>query len=147
MPELLNDQVKKQVQDVFKELQNAVQIVFFRREDNCDYCNDTQQLLEEVAALSDKIAVTVYDLQVNTIEAKQYNIDKAPGFTITARIADGLVDFGIRYYGIPSGHEFTSLINDIVMVSSRNAQLDPATVEFLKTLNQPIHLQVFTTPT
>ena len=147
MAELLSDPIKKQLQEAFTNLQNPVEIVYFGSEKACGYCNETRQLLEEVVELSDKLGLTVYDLEQNPIEAKQYKIDKAPGFNIMAKVGIELVDFGIRFYGIPSGHEFTSLINDLVMVSGRDAHLAPATVEYLKGLTKPIHLQVFTTPT
>jgi alkyl hydroperoxide reductase subunit AhpF len=147
MPEFLSDPIKKQLQEAFLNLQNPVEIVFFGSEKNCDYCTETKQLLEEVTVLSDHLGLTVYDLEKNSIEAKQYKIDKAPGFNIMAKVGLDLVDYGIRFYGIPSGHEFTSLINDLVLVSGRDAHLDPMTVSYLKGLTKPIHLQVFTTPT
>lgn len=147
MAELLNDQIKEQVRGVFKDLQNPVQILLFTRKKNCDYCGDTRQLLEEVSALSEMIGLTVYDIEENEVIAREHKIDKAPGFTITAKVGENLVDFGIRFYGIPSGHEFTSLINDIVLVSSRKATLSQATLDYLKDLVQPVHLQVFVTPT
>jgi glutaredoxin-like protein len=47
---------------------------------------------------------------------------------------------------MPSGYEFSTLINDILAVSRRNSGLTETTREFLKQLNQPVHLQVFVTP-
>ncbi|MBI4928736.1 MAG: thioredoxin family protein, partial [Anaerolineae bacterium] len=54
---------------------------------------------------------------------------------------------GIRFKGIPSGHEFTSLVNTLLIVSRRESGLSADTRQFLKELTQPIHLQVFVTPT
>jgi alkyl hydroperoxide reductase subunit AhpF len=147
MPEFLSDSIKTQLQEAFMNLQNPVEIVFFGSEENCDYCAETRQLLEEVTVLSEKLGLTIYDLEQNSIEAMQYKVNKAPGFNIMAKVGLDLVDYGIRFYGIPSGHEFTSLINDLVLVSGREAHLDSATVNYLKGLTKPIHLQVFTTPT
>jgi glutaredoxin-like protein len=56
-------------------------------------------------------------------------------------------DYGIRYFGIPSGYEFSSLIEDIMMVSSGQSGLSAATKEVLANLEKPVHLQVFVTPT
>lgn len=147
MPELLNEQIRKQIKGVFQGLQNDVEIVLFTSEKNCDFCNETRQLLEEVISLSDKLGITVYDLDKDTVEAEQYKINKAPGFSIMAKVGEDLVDYGIRFYGIPSGHEFTSLINDLTLVASRQSMLSPETVEFLKSLTEPVNLQVFVTPT
>lgn len=147
MEELLNDQIKQQVREVFAGLKNPVQILFFFKKNDCPYCGETQQLLEEVTSLSDLIDLTVYDLDDQAVIAEQYKITDAPGFTILAKVGENLVDFGIRYYGIPSGHEFTSLINDLMLVSARESGLSESTREYLKGLTKPVHLQVFITPT
>lgn len=147
MSELLNEDVKKQVREVFNGLQFPVQILFFGSQENCDYCIDTRQLLEEVVALSPNLGLTVYDLHADTAIAEQYLVDKAPAFVVAAKDGETLMNTGIQYAGIPSGHEFNTLIQDILLVSSRDSGLKPATREFLKALQKPIHLQVFVTPT
>jgi len=58
-----------------------------------------------------------------------------------------ILDYGIRYAGIPSGHEFSSLINEIILVSGRDSNLNKETREYLSTINQPVLMQVFVTPT
>jgi glutaredoxin-like protein len=56
-------------------------------------------------------------------------------------------DYGIRFYGIPSGYEFSSIIEDIVDVSRGDSGLQPATREALAAVSEPVHFQVFITPT
>jgi glutaredoxin-like protein len=58
----------------------------------------------------------------------------------------GETDYGIRFYGIPSGYEFTSLLESILLVGSGDSELDKNTMAFLDSLDQPLHLQVFVTP-
>ncbi len=147
MASLLNDDVKKQVKEVFADLKEPVEILFFGQKEDCDYCEDTKQLVQEVAELSDLIDLQVYDLAENADLAKQYNVDKAPGLVIGGKEDSQVVDYGIRYAGIPAGHEFSSLIQDLLTVSSRESGLNEATREFLKGLSEPVHLQVFVTPT
>jgi len=147
MAAFLNDDLTRQVKEIFAELKNPVDVLFFGRQVDCDFCPDSLKLLEEVTGLSDRFSLSVYDLDENASLAQQYKIDKAPGFVIVARDGDQLIDYGIRFYGIPSGYEFTSLVNDLVMVSSRNSALTDQTREYLKNLNSPVHLQVFVTPT
>jgi glutaredoxin-like protein len=147
MAELLNEDVKKQILEVFGELKHPVQILFFGSAENCDYCNDTRQLLEEVVALSPTLGLSVYDLQTDAEIAKQFRVDKAPVFVVAAQDGEIPADTGIQYAGIPSGHEFTTLIQDILLVSSRDSGLKEDTREFLKALQKPVHLQVFVTPT
>jgi len=147
MAQLLNDDITNQIREVFAGLKNPVHIMFFGSQTNCDYCDDTRQLVEEVAALSDLLSIEIYDLEADADLAAKYNVDKAPGVVIAAKEGQQVTDFGVRLAGIPSGHEFTSLIQDILLVSNRDSGLNPQTREFLKGLEKPILLQVFVTPT
>ncbi len=147
MASLLNNDITKQIQDVFAQLHEPVQVLFFEQKENCDYCKDTRQLLEEVTALSDKLALNIYDLDQDRVLAGQYHVDKAPTFVIAGQDGDQITDYGIRFAGIPSGHEFSALIHDLVLVSGRDSQLNDKTRQFLKDLDRPVYLQVFTTPT
>jgi glutaredoxin-like protein len=147
MSELLDENVRQQVREAFAALQHPVQVLFFGSSENCDYCNDTRQLLEEVVALSPNLGLSVFDLQADAEIARQYRVDKAPAFVIAAKDGQKLTDTGIQYAGIPSGHEFSTLVQDILLVSGRDSGLKESTREFLKTLRNPIHLQVFVTPT
>jgi alkyl hydroperoxide reductase subunit AhpF len=147
MAQLLNDDIIKQIQEVFGGLKNPVHLMFFGSKHDCPYCDDTRQLVEEVVATSDLLSVTVYDMESDGDLAAKYNVDKAPGLVIAAKEGEQITDFGVRLSGIPSGHEFTSLIQDIILVSNRDSGLNPQTRAFLKGLDKPILLQVFVTPT
>ena len=59
----------------------------------------------------------------------------------------GVRFYGIRFYGIPSGYEFTSLLDAIQSVSRGTAELSEETQTYLNELSKPVHLQVFVTPT
>ena len=147
MTQLLNDDIIKQIQEVFGDLKNPVHLMFFGSKHDCPYCDDTRQLVEEVVATSDLLSIAVYDMESDGDLAAKYNVDKAPGLVIAAKEGEQITDFGVRLSGIPSGHEFTSLIQDIILVSNRDSGLNPQTRAFLKGLDKPILLQVFVTPT
>jgi len=147
MEKVLNDQITKQIEEAFAEVQEPVQVLFFGAKDNCDYCNETQQLLEEVTALNEKLELSVYDVQENADVASQFNVTNTPGIVIAAKDNAEVTNLGIQFSGIPSGHEFSTLINDIIIASRRESGLDEKTREFLKNLTEPLHLQVFVTPT
>ncbi len=126
----------------FQQLVQPVKLVLFTEELNCQYCRETKELLEEIASLSDKITLETHNRHVDTEQAAQFKIDKAPAIAVT----NGK-DYGIRYFGIPSGYEFGSLIDDIIDVSKGESGLSVATKEALAKVTQPIHCQVFVTPT
>lgn len=148
MNKLLNDEVISQVKNLLDQgMKESVQVLFFGRKTDCDFCEDTQQLLEEVTALSDKIALDIYDIDEHAEVARQYHVDKVPGVVFAARNGDQIIDYGIRLAGIPSGHEFTTLIHDLILVSGRDSGLNQKTRDFLKSLPKPVNLMVFITPT
>jgi glutaredoxin-like protein len=147
MAQLLNDQIQGQIKELFGNLKEPVEIMFFGTTEECQYCEDTLQLVQDVSALSEKLSLSIHDIHVDADAAKQYHVDKTPGLVLAGRDGDQVTDFGVRYAGIPSGHEFSSFINDIVTVSNRDSGLTPQTREFLKGLTKPVHLQVFVTPT
>lgn len=146
MEKLLNPQIVGQLNDAFAEMQSPVQLLFFGSQDRCETCSETRQLLEEVAALNDQVELAVYDLEADKALADQYQVTAAPAIVIAARDGADLTDLGIRFRGIPSGHEFSTLINDILTVSRRDSGLDEKTRQYLRELKQPLQLQVFVTP-
>jgi len=143
----LNESIRQQVQELFQKLDQPVQILFFGSQNGCEYCEDTRQLIEEVAELSDKLSLSQHDLEQEPELSKQYRVDKAPALVIAGRDGEKIVDHGLRFSGIPAGHEFSSLIEALMLVSRGDSGLAPKTRQFLSALTQPVHLQVFVTPT
>jgi glutaredoxin-like protein len=144
---LLNDEIIVQVKDAFGQLQNPVEVLFFGKDGDCEYCDDTLQLVEEVTDISDLLSLSVHDIEKDAAIAQQYKVDKAPGLVILGRDGDQLLDYGVRLAGIPSGHEFSSLIQDLILVSGRDSGLSAETRKALDDLDKPVLLQVFVTPT
>ncbi len=134
------DALRKQ----FNELRGKTKIIMFEAALDCPYCPQTKQILQEVAALSEKIEVAYYNFHTNKELAETYNIDKIPAIVL---LDENDRDYGIRFFGIPSGYEFSTLIEDIIMLSTGKTSLGKKTLEALKSLAKPVHLQVFVTPT
>lgn len=139
---LIQDGARSKIKKRFEALDKPVKIICFTQEFECTYCRETRELLAELWELSDKLSLEVFDFVENKDEAARYNIDKIPA---TVLLGDN--ETGIRFYGIPAGYEFGTLIEDIVMVSRRDSGLAPDTRKKLAALTTPLHLQVFVTPT
>ena len=146
MEKVLSEQIVRQIHSAFEGLQEPVQLLFFGSQDSCEYCEETRQLLEELTALDEKLELAVYDLKEHADMAGRFNVSAAPGIVIAARENAGVSNLGVQFTGIPSGHEFSTLINDIVIVSRRDSGLNEQTRQFLKNLDQPLLMQVFVTP-
>lgn len=147
MEKVLNEQITKQIREVFAELTQPVQILFFGSDENCEYCGQTKQLLSEISEIDKKVNLSIYDLKKDADTAAQYNVEKVPAIVIASKNGEQIIDLGIQFSGIPSGYEFSTLINDIVIASKQDSGLGAATREYLKNLTQPLLLQVFVTPT
>ncbi len=147
MERILDDNVVGQIREAFAEFQKPVEILFFGSAKDCEYCEATRQLLEELSAVRDGISLQVCDLEADQALASKFQVDKAPCVVIAEKNGDEVTDLGIRFAGIPSGHEFSTLISDILMVSKQDSGLSTKTREYLRALDKPLLLQVFVTPT
>jgi len=139
---LLQEKDREQVRQMFAELTNPVKLVMFTQEFECDFCKETHDLVQEVAELSDKITAEIHNFALDGSEAEKYGVDKIPAISVV-----GEKDYGIRYFGIPSGYEFSTVLEAILDVSARESGLSETTRNFLAGLKDPLHIQVFVTPT
>ena len=142
---LIPDDKKELLKNDFKEkLDYPVKIVMFTQEVECRFCSDTRQLVQDIATLSDKLSVEVYDFMKDADKAKEYCIDKIPALAII-----GAKDYGVRIYGIPYGYELQTLIEAIISVSKGRGKTDLSdkTKSILSEIKKPVHIQVFVTLT
>lgn len=148
--QFLNDSIQQQLRDAFATLEAPVKLVVFTQGEGgaleCGMCADTRQLAEEVAAISPLLSVEVRDFVKDAEVAEQYGVDKIPAMAVV-RGGEEPQDFGIRLYGIPSGYEFATLVEDIRMVSAGKPNLTAQTLKELDKLTGPVKIQVFVTPT
>jgi len=141
---MIGEKDRKTVKDRLAKLMKPVKAVVFTQEMECQFCSETRELMQELAVLTDKLKVEVRDFVGDAAEAKRLGVDKIPAIAL---LGEGDKDYGVRFYGIPAGYEFVSLLESLEMVSKGDSGLAPATREKLKGLKKPLHLQVFVTPT
>jgi glutaredoxin-like protein len=143
---LLDDKIKAEVQKTFAAITNPVKLVMFTQEQDamvpCQFCAETRQLIDELAALSDQLTAEVHDFTAEAELAEQYKIDKIPAVAVV-----GAKDYGVRFYGIPSGYEFGTLVQGIINVSTGESGLAEPSKTQLAKLDKPVHIQVLVTPT
>src|SRR5262249_22121688 len=141
-----------EIKRLFEQLTGDVKLIYFTQRESpifipgqqeCASCKDTRLLLEEVAGLSDKLHLEVHDFVADSKIAREHAIDKIPAIVMTAEGVKGKV----RYFGLPSGYEFSVLLGSLVDVSQAKSELTPETIEVLGAVNANLHIQVFTTPT
>jgi len=123
-------------------MRGGVRMLFFTQEIECEYCEVTRSLLEELSGLNSQLRLEVYDLVRDRDVADRWRIDKIP-----ATLLLGEKERWVRFFGVPSGYEFVTLLEDIVDVSRGSSRLPPQALEMLKKVDKPLHIQVFVTPT
>ena len=148
----ISDADRETIQNLFAEsLTGDVEIVMFTERESliiipgkepCEMCAQTQELLEEVASLSEKITLTVHELSSAREQAFALGINRVPAF-----VFEGAARGRVRFFGIPSGYEFSALIGDLIDASTGTTDLSAETRDFLSTLTEDINIKVFTTPT
>ncbi len=138
----IDENLQTDVMNVMSRLGGEVSLILFTEKDSCTYCDDAKELLGEIVALSDNLNLEIRDIDTDREVAEHFGVDKAPGLVVM-----GEKDHGIRFYGIPSGFEFGTLLEVIRLVSNDDPELDEAVREKLEKLDRPVHLQVFVTPT
>ena len=143
---LLNEKDRDKLIDRFDGLDQPVKLIVFSQDFECQYCRETRQIAEELAVLSPNISVANYDFVADHEVVEAYQVDKIPAIVVVQDDPEPR-DFGIRYYGVPAGYEFSSLIEDLVIVSSDDSGLTKKTRAWAAGLTEPVHLQVFVTPT
>jgi glutaredoxin-like protein len=139
IPEEHKEHIKN---ELMEKMKNPVKIIMFTQEVECQFCAQTRQLINELAALNDKIKVEIHDFLSETDKAKEYGVDKVP-----ALIVMGEKDYGIRFYGLPYGYEFQTLLESVINVSRGRTDLSEETKNKLKEIKTPVHIQVFVTLT
>ncbi len=73
----INERDRQAIRKEFKALDRPVKLVLFTDEKDCQYCRDTKQLLEEVASLSNQLALETYNIITDKDKADEFGIARA----------------------------------------------------------------------
>ena len=102
-----------------------------------------KQVLDELAALHEKITVVEKNFILDVDDRAKYGVDKSPAIVV---LSDGQ-DTRIRFFGAPTGYEFVPLVEAVLLAGTGNLELEDHTQKLLATVDKPLHVQVFSTPT
>ena len=144
-----DEQVKTDIKERLSEMVHKVKLVVFSQALQHPESEEVKRLIEELATLDDRLIVETKNFIIDKESAEALKVHHIPGLAIVRAGEDGApdIDYGVRFFGMPMQYDFGVLIDGIVDVSKGESGLDPATIEALNALKQPVHVQVFTTPT
>ncbi len=123
---MLDATLKKQLQAYLEKVVQPIELVASL--DDSPKAREMDELLREIAALSDKI----------TVRTDGTNARK-PSFSIKRVGTDVAVDFA----GIPLGHEFSSLVLALLQVGGHPIKLDQAVIDQIKNLDGDYVFETF----
>ncbi|QQE81362.1 thioredoxin family protein [Alicyclobacillus sp. SO9] len=141
---MISESNQKAIKERFEELKNPVVIQYVESSLECQTCQEVRQLYEELTALSDLLTLEVYNLYADEDKVKEMGVNKVPAAMISD---DSKKDYGVWFYGAPSGYEFATLLEDILMLSRGDSGLQEETKKQLSGLTSALDLSVFVTPT
>ena len=141
---LLSPQDEATLKQHLSSITLPVQLVLFTQAFGGSESGDVaKQILNEIAGLNDKVTVVEKSFVLDNEDKAKYKIDKSPAIVI---LSDG-IDTRMRMYGAPTGYEFVGLVNAVVVAGTGKVELDPETLKWIKAVDKPTHIQVFSTPT
>ena len=150
---IIGDEDTAQLKDIFaQQLTSDVTLVHYTQRESriivpgvvpCATCKANLELLQELVALSDHLYLEVFDFVAQAEVAAEHGIEKIPATVV--RGTDG--GERARFFGVPAGYEFTTLLEDILEVGGAGSQLAPEAAAALEGLANDVHIQVFVTPT
>ena len=139
---ILDDDDRAEVQGVLEDLTDPIEVHVFT-EDDCQYCDETVALVEDIESLTDKITVETHEMDDPL--AEELGADFYDGGPVTVITREDIR--GVRYFGIPSGQEFASFLQDLISVSTGETDLSESIKAELAEIDEPVDITVFVTPT
>ena len=139
---LITEQDAVEIRQRLQEMAGPVTLIHFTQELGLELGAETLQLMKELVALSDKLSLQVFNFLLDKEKVAEYRVDKVP-----ATVIQNGKDYGIRYYGLPAGYEFSAFLDVILAVSKGDSGLLATSRSKLVQLAHPLHIEVFVTPT
>ena len=124
---MLDANLKTQLKAYLEKVTQPIEIVASL--DATDKSQEMLTLLKDIAALSSKITLT----------ERPGDGERAPSFSIN-RVGS---DMGIRFAGIPMGHEFTSLVLALLQAGGHPPKADAALMEQVRALDADLVFETY----
>jgi glutaredoxin-like protein len=137
----IDEETKNNAREMLSPIDDTVKVYLYSTKDHCLYCNETVELVTIVCDLNDYVKLEVCSCELDDERSKKHGVDRHPAIVI-----EGKNKGKIRFFGIPSGYEFASLIRSLLTANGK-IELSEATIEKVKGFTKPVHMQVFVTPT
>ncbi|NVD71557.1 alkyl hydroperoxide reductase subunit F [Duganella sp. BJB488] len=124
---MLDATLKTQLKAYLEKVVQPIEIVASL--DDSAKAREMEELLQEIVLLSDKI----------TLVKRTDDAERKPSFSINRPGTD----IGVRFAGVPMGHEFTSLVLALLQVGGHTIKFDEAVIEQIRNLEGDYAFETF----
>jgi glutaredoxin-like protein len=142
MEKFFNDDIRKQITQILEQMVRPITIKLFIDEKGCQTCNETKQLLTEFKETNSKINLEILDKNQHPKEAEKYGITLIPSFVMLNDLGEYK---GVKFNGIPAGHEINSFISALIEMSGHPLKVPQVALDRIAKINKPVHIKVFVT--
>lgn len=130
--EIFTTEMIKQLDTVFARMESPLQLKLSL--DERPVSAELERFITALAALSDKLTVTVIERTASSQEAPCVCICKADG-----------TETGLAFHGVPGGHEFTSFVLGLYNAAGPGQALDEATRQQIASITDKTEIKILVT--
>jgi alkyl hydroperoxide reductase subunit F len=123
---MLETNLKDQLQQYLTLLRRPIRLIASL--DDSAASSETLDLLRAIDGLSDRVSL---DLNGHDV--------RKPSFLVAPQDSD----HGVRFAGVPLGHEFTSLVLTLLWTGGHPPKVDTALIDSVRALDQSLHFEIY----
>jgi alkyl hydroperoxide reductase subunit AhpF len=112
---LLNDQVVAQTRAILAAMRDPVRVTFFTSAQGCAPCPTVASFLGELAAIEPRVLLETRDFDAEPDVARALGVHAVPAMALRR---EGDARYPVRFYGLPSGHEFGAFLRILILLST-----------------------------
>jgi alkyl hydroperoxide reductase subunit AhpF len=137
------DNDRRAVGQILTELQRPVHLLLFMALAGDEYGRTVYDFLHGLVGMHTRLHLEVHDTLADLTLALRLELRGLPAILVSRAAGAG---GNIRFYGLPSGYTFSSLLEAVLLVGGATPPaLRAETTAFLAQLRQPTHLLIFVT--
>ena len=135
---LLNDGLRAQLKGILSKIENEVTLVSIVDRNNTKSI-ELRDLVLDISDLGEKINAKIFNRGENKDVEEKINADKYP---IVALLDENENYSGIKFHGVPGGHELNSFILAIYNLGGSGQGIDKEVLDEIKKLDKKTNIKV-----
>ena len=135
---LLNDALRGQIQGVLARFENNISLVSIVDESNKNSI-ELRDLVLDIADLGDKVSAQIYKKGENPDMETKIHADKYPIVAILNKDSEYT---GVKFHGVPGGHELNSFLIAMYNVAGPGQQISESVLNDIKSIDKKLNIKV-----